>query len=182
MARGDAGPGWCGSSSFRCLPTTFPFIKSSPVLGALIASVRFQLGYRIHQHESNPLRVLALDCSVFALARFLAAGSALAFALSLAPAAYAVDLFGASVVIPGHSFTATSSNVVNLISDMTHGTGQFAPVSGNAYKAGITYFGVPAAMQFTSNAAGTKITISSKITGLHQTSPAPRAATSPTRW
>jgi hypothetical protein len=112
---------------------------------------------------------LRLDCSVFALARFLAAGSALAFALSLAPAAYAVDLFGASVVIPGHSFTATSSNVVNLISDMTHGTGQFAPVSGNAYKAGITYFGVPAAMQFTSNAAGTKITISSKITGLHQT-------------
>lgn len=83
----------------------------------------------------------------------------------LSSSAHAKDLF--TVTAGGAS--ASGSSVVDLVEDLVRARGAFAGLGAGAYTGSLNYGGVPGALNYAVNAAGTSATLTSSITGLSRT-------------
>ncbi len=96
----------------------------------------------------------------------------LAVALLLAAVPHhcdAADLFNATATDGITTTAAGDKNVVDLISRLVRAEGEFLPFNGTAFTAALNYAGVPNAIQFIENAAGTSVTLGIPSTGLSRT-------------
>lgn len=87
----------------------------------------------------------------------------------------AADLFNVTATDGITTTAAGDKNVVDLISKLVRAEGEFLPFNGVAFSAALNYAGVPNAIQFIENAAGTSVTLGIPSTGLS------RNFTGPTR-
>ncbi|HTW93329.1 MAG TPA: hypothetical protein VMD30_00960 [Tepidisphaeraceae bacterium] len=75
---------------------------------------------------------------------------------------------GTTVTVPG-------SNLLNLTNNLIKTQDGFYPLVGQSYTASLTYGGVPRAVQFASNATGTRVTVTVPSTGFSKTFTGPNA-------
>lgn len=96
----------------------------------------------------------------------LVVGTALFMAIAAVPVtAQARDLFVVSVTAGPAVPDVGSNKVLDLVDQLVNNSGQFAPLAGSAYTAGLNYAGVPNAITFSGNAAGTAATLTIPSTG-----------------
>ena len=79
--------------------------------------------------------------------------------------ASADDLFSITATNGGTTITATDSDVIDLSEAAIETFGAFAPLSGTSVVSTLNYAGVPNAVRYTVNAAGTSATLEFPITG-----------------
>jgi hypothetical protein len=84
-------------------------------------------------------------------------------------ASRASDFFSLTAVGTSSTVSASSSNVINLVSDIIKEQSKFAPLAGQAFTANLTYGGVKNAVVFTENAAQTQATLTIPVTGFTRT-------------
>src|SRR5437762_13836927 len=98
----------------------------------------------------------------------------LAALLLLVPAAARAQqdpfsLSASSASGPPQQVTVSSSSVLGLVEDVIRSQNQFAPLQGQAVNASLNYGGIPNAIQFQRNAAGTSATMTIPSTGFART-------------
>jgi hypothetical protein len=79
------------------------------------------------------------------------------------------SLSASSASGPPQQVTVGSSSVLGLVEDVIRSQNQFAPLQGQAVNASLNYGGIPNAIQFQRNAAGTSATVTIPSTGFTRT-------------
>jgi hypothetical protein len=90
-------------------------------------------------------------------------------AVMLIPSAGRADVFGLDVVGTSDSVRTRSDSLPDLIDDLINAEERFEVFDGQAFNANLTYGGVPNAMLFSTNAAGTSATLTIPSTGFTRT-------------
>jgi hypothetical protein len=94
------------------------------------------------------------------------------FFMGFTPTVRGQGLFGITATGTTTTIQANSSNVINLVTDLSNNSSQFAPLSNQTYNANLTYAGIPNAIKLnqTFDTSGHRIvTVQVPSTGLTRT-------------